>query len=222
MLRVIASTSPLLRDACISTLSLEQKEESPIATVYQKGNTIFLLLSSSISHDMTQWIADTFLPDRLYLPYTGYSVDVVHEIGDIIIPHTYLSYDATLEKTDLTQDNRDSFMMDARFVSTLEEGKDYYVEDYGLSIGGIVVGGSPSDPSDELASKMMTAYEADLYVTDSLRGVVDRIEEDEVTTLALFGIIRGKTHPKYSDLDPYALVVKNMMTTIRLLEDDGG
>jgi hypothetical protein len=59
---------------------------------------------------MIAWITETFLPDRIYVPYTGYSLDVVHEVGDIVVPHTIMTYDPMLEKSEITEENRDTFM----------------------------------------------------------------------------------------------------------------
>jgi hypothetical protein len=80
MLRVIALTSPILCDAFVRILSLEEKDKTPIATVYQRGSTIALLLRIPLSHDTIAWIVETFLPDRLYVPHVGYALDVVHEV----------------------------------------------------------------------------------------------------------------------------------------------
>lgn len=168
MLRVLASSDSALRDALVSTLSLEKKEEIPHVTTYRKGEWIFVFFHTVITPlDMT-WIAETFLPDRVYLPYFGYSVDVMHEIGDVIVPNVFLTYDPIIEKALITRENRDTFSKDPRFLSIFDEQKDYYVEDYGLSVGGIVVDTAPRIPDDELSSKMMLAYESDVYVQEFL------------------------------------------------------
>jgi hypothetical protein len=134
MLRVILTNSPILCEAIVRTLSLEEKEDTPLATVYQKGGTIFLLLRVAFSDDALSWISETFLPDRLYIVHTGYALDVVHEVGDIIVPHTIMTYDSALEKNDITEKNRDAFISGARFLTLFDEQKDYYVEDYGLTV----------------------------------------------------------------------------------------
>jgi hypothetical protein len=220
MLRVIASSSLSFRDAFVTVLALEKKEESPIATVYQKWGTIFLSLSRDVSPDTVSWMRDTFLPDRLYLTYSGYSVDVVHEIGDVIVPNVFTSHNKDIEKVEITEENRDSFMSDARFLEVFEEQKDYYVEDYGLSVGGIIVDSAPDAPSDELASRMMLAYEADVYVRETFSPAIDAVEWDDVPTMILVGVTRGKKNAKYPDEDPILLTVKNMVTTMKLMEDE--
>ena len=75
-------------------------------------------------------IAETFLPERLYLPFATESIDVVHEIGDIIVPNVFIPYDQHLEETMITRDNRDTFGKNARFLEIFDEQKDYYVEDF--------------------------------------------------------------------------------------------
>jgi hypothetical protein len=220
MLRVIALTSPILCDAFVRILSLEEKDKTPIATVYQRGSTIALLLRIPLSHDAIAWIVEAFLPDRLYVPHIGYALDVVHEVWDVIVPHTIMTYDPVLEKSEITEENRDTFMGSTRFLTLFDEQKDYYVEDYGLTVGGIIVDSAPEDPSDDLSTKMALAYEADTYTRDILSPLADIVDRGEVLTIILVGITQGKSHPKYWDKNPYDLIVKNMMTTMSLMEDE--
>lgn len=112
-----------------------------------------------LSLDIVEWIAATYLPERAYFPYFGYSIDMVHEIGDVIVPNVFLPYEDSLEKREITKENRDTLLRDPRFLATFSEQKDYYVEDFGLSIGGIIVDEAPVDPSDDLMGNMMLAYE---------------------------------------------------------------
>jgi hypothetical protein len=148
-----------VRDAFVRTLSLEKLEESAIATVYRRQDWMFIFLHVELSSDVTEWIAATYLPGRVYFPAFGYSIDMVHEIGDIIVPNVFFQYEKSVTETEITRDNRDQLVEVPRFLTIFDEQKDYYVEDYGLSVGGIVVDSAPATPSDDLMGKMMLAYE---------------------------------------------------------------
>lgn len=63
----------------------------------------------------------------------------MHEIGDVIAPNVFLSYDSAIERSEITEENHDTIASNPRFLEIFDEQKDYYVEDYGLSVGGIVV-----------------------------------------------------------------------------------
>ena len=144
----------------------------------------------------------------------------MHEMGDVIVPNVFLSYDSTLEKVEITKANRDTLIKNPRFLTTFDEQKDYYVEDYGLSVGGIVVDGVPRDPDDDLMGKMMLAYESDIYTEMSLSPLLDAVIDDQIPSLILTAIIRGKPHSRYGSAHVEDLIAKNIVTTIRLMEEE--
>lgn len=220
MLRVLASSDSTLRDALVSALSLEKKEDTPHVVTYRRGEWIFVFFARTILPEDMTWIAESFLPDRVYLPYFGYSVDVVHEIGDVIVPNVFLSYDKSLDEEEITKENRDTIPQNPRFLEIFDEQKDYYVEDFGLSVGGIIVDMAPESPSDELSGKMMLAYEGDVYVREILSGSVDAVIREENPTLILVGIAHGKPNSRYPEVSPDALTARNILTTIRLMEEE--
>ena len=220
MLRALSSSLPDIRDSFIRVLSLQKIEENEIATMYRKWEWIFLALKMPLSLDIVEWMAATYLPERAYFPYFGYSIDMVHEIGDVIVPNVFLPYDTSLSHAEITKENRDTLVRNPRFLDTFSEQKDYYVEDYGLSVWGIIVDEAPIDPSDDLMGKMMLAYEWDIYVSENSTIALDAVIDDQVPSLILAGIVRGKAHPKHEGMNPYDLVAKNIITTIRLMEEE--
>lgn len=220
MLRALVSPLPLVRDAFVRTLSLEKLEESPIATVYRLREWMFIFLHVELSSDVTHWLAATYLPERVYFPVFGYSIDMVHEVGDVIVPNVFFQYEKSVADTDITKDNRDSLVEMPRFLEIFDEQKDYYVEDYGLSVGGIVVDSAPASPSDDLMGKMMLAYEWDVYIEPSLVSAYDAVIEEQTPSVILVGIMQGKAHQKYADATPLDLAAKNIVTTIRLMEEE--
>ena len=138
----------------------------------------------------------------------------------MIVPNVFLSYDTSLSDTDITRDNRDILAKEPRFLTTFDEQKDYYVEDFGLSVGGIVVDRAPQDPSSDTMSKMMLVYEGDVYTGDILGTALDAVITDQVPSLILVGIVQGKVHPKYEGDNALDLVARNIVTTIRLMEEE--
>jgi hypothetical protein len=96
-----------------------------------------------------------------------------------------LNYDDRISQSELTEDNRDRFLGTAKFLEIYNEQKDYYVEDYGLSIGGIVVDTVPEVTSDELNSRLMLAYEADIYTRTGLTDLYNITLESEAIAVIL-------------------------------------
>jgi len=211
MLRIIFTRNPIIRDTCVASLSLGRNptEASADFIVYQKWDWI-LIFSKEFDIDIVlPTILDNWDPDRIYLPYLGRSVDMVHEIWDVILPNVFFSYSA----------NRWLESWDARFLEIYDEQKDYYVEDYGLSVGGIVVDKTPNDP--ELNTDLMMTYEADVYIEDSLDAAYTVTSGDLVPALIICGIMEGKASKNDSGT-PEQMTIRNMLTTIRLTEDEGG
>ena len=66
----------------------------------------------------------------------------------------------------------------------------------------------------------MLAYEGDVYVPSDVFPALDALTSDEIPTMILAGIISGKKHSKYGEIDGETLALKNIMTTISLLEDE--
>lgn len=52
----------------------------------------------------------------------------------MIVPNVFLPYEKALSNTEITKANRDTLIRDPRFLDTFSEQKDYYVEDFGLSV----------------------------------------------------------------------------------------
>ena len=159
MLRVLVSASPEICEAFTRILSLSKQEETEFAVIFKRENWIFVFLHVPLSSHVVESIASTFFPDRLYFPFFGYSIDMMHEIGDVVVPNVFLSYEKSLDKTEITKENRDTLINNPRFLEAFVEQKDYYVEDFGLSVGGIIIENVPVDPSSDLMGKMMLAYE---------------------------------------------------------------
>ncbi len=141
----------------------------------------------------------------------------MHEIGDIILPNVFIPYVAKMENQDSQIEDDIVWITGAKFLEIYNEQKDYYVEDYGLSVGGIVVDRVPHDES--INTELMMTYEADIYIDDSLDAGYDVTAWDLVPALILCGITEWKKS-KNETGTPEQMVVRNMLTTIRLTEED--
>lgn len=53
---------------------------------------------------LLQTILENWDPDRIYLPYLGRSIDMTHEIGDVILPNVFMSYDNQVSQIDPDSD----------------------------------------------------------------------------------------------------------------------
>lgn len=220
MISVICTNDTLVRDAFANALSLEKMDDTPQKTIYQRAKWILIFFKWEFVQEDLEWIVSSYIPDRLYIPYFGTSIDLVHETWDVVVPNVFFSYDLALDTLEVTGANRDTLIDVPVFLTHLEEQKDYYVEDYGLSVGGIVVQDTPKVISDELATKLMLAYEADLYVTNSLRKSLEIAQDEGIPSLILCGITTGKPAKNQGNTSAIDFTVKNMITTIRLLEEE--
>jgi hypothetical protein len=107
-----------------------------------------------------------------------------------------------------------------QFLTHLEEQKDYYVEDFGLSVGGIIVQNAPEKMNDELMTKLMLAYEADIYTPSDIQGSIEMVQDENIPSIILCGTVEGKIGKYQGTMTPVDFVIRNMITTIRLLEDE--
>jgi hypothetical protein len=223
MLRIIFTKNPIIRDSFVASLSLARNatEISEDFLVYQKADWILVFSRELDINIILPTILDNWDPDRIYLPYLGRSVDMMHEIGDVILPNVFIPYVAKLEQEDTNEDTEDDIVgiTGAKFLEIYNEQKDYYVEDYGLSVGGIVVDRTPHD--EDINTDLMMTYEADIYVEDSLDSAYEVTSGDLVPALILCGIIEWKKS-KNESWTPEQMAVRNMITTIRLTEEEWG
>ncbi len=138
----------------------------------------------------------------------------------MIVPNVFLSHDGSLDKKEITKENRDTLPKNPRFIETFIEQKDYYVEDFGLSVGGILIEDAPTDPSDDLMGKMMLIYEGDIHISENIQAALDAVIDNQVPAIILAGIVKGKIHPKHADKNAHDFTARNIMTTITLLEEE--
>jgi hypothetical protein len=220
MISLILHHDPIVRDAFVRVLSLEKKIQDEAGnTLYQRGKWLFVALVKPIAEiEITELIAN-YQPENIYLPSFGRSVDMVHEETDVVLPNVFLTYNPVIEDVDFNEKNRDGYLGQAEFLEIYNEQKDYYVEDFGLSVGGIAVDNVPPGIYENHSDKLMTAYEADIYLPESLIECVKIIRAEELPAIITCGIIEGKKNKNYpaSVLDT---TVRNMVTTWRLMEED--
>lgn len=220
MISLILHHDPIVRDAFVRVLSLEHKIQDEAGNIlYQRGKWLYLALSKPIAEiEITKIIAD-YQPENIYLPSFWRSVDMVHEETDVVLPNVFLTYNKAIEDTEFSEANRDNYLGQAEFLEIYNEQKDYYVEDFGLSVGGIAVDSVPPTVYENHSDKLMLAYEADIYLGESLIECVKIIRAEELPAIITCGIIQGKKprNPVASVLDT---TIRNMLTTWRLMEED--
>lgn len=220
MISVICTNDVRVRDGFANALSLEKVEDTSTKIMYQKGKWVLIFFRENFSKDDLDWITSSYIPDRIYLPYFGTSIDVMHEVGDIIVPNVFFSYNPRIESIEISEENRDSLMEWVQFLTHLEEQKDYYVEDFGLSVGGIIVQNAPEKMNDELMTKLMLVYEADIYAPSDIQGSIEMVQDENIPSIILCGTVEGKVGKYQWTTPPVDFVIRNMITTIRLLEDE--
>lgn len=218
MLRLVFTEDSAIRDSLVRILWLEKKEGGMNGiTLYQKNDWLLLFSPETSLSLLFGSILEMYIPERIYLPFFGRSVDLIHERGDVILPNVFFSYNSAIETTELTKENQDTFLWTPEFLELYQEQKDYYVEDFGLSVWGIVVDSVPSDP--DINDKLLQAYEADVYVEKNLSGVVSLIKTDEIPMVLTIGVIDGKKSQNESG-EIIDITMRNMVTTWKLLEEE--
>lgn len=193
MLTAIILTDANLRDALVSFVSgIKQTHENQDVIFYQK-NTFIFAFSSKLSHrEIFEKVLHEFQPEKVFFAEIGRSIDVDHEIGDVILPNIFFEFNKKLVEIELDATNRDAIIKNPQFLEIFEEQKDYYVEDFGLSIGGIIVSETPNNP--DLNEKLMMAYEADAYSEKNFSEIAEIISENTIPSILLVGITEGKNH----------------------------
>lgn len=218
MLTAILVSEASLRDAIVSFVSgVRETNSTDQAIFYQKNNFIFAFSDKISLENLFSLTIEEYQPEKIFIAETGRSIDVDHEIGDIILPNVFLEFNEKILTTEITNENRDSLMGKAEFLEIFDEQKDYFVEDFGLSIGGIIVGNTPSDAD---AEKLIMTYEADIYSEKNFSEIATIAKNNLIPTLVLVGVKIGKKSTRHTLRDPFHLVAENMMTTIRLLNDE--
>lgn len=218
MLTAIIILDPALRDALVGFVSgIKQTNTTDNVTFYQKNNFIFAFSDSHDIRTLYTLTLEEYQPENVFIADIGRSVGMDHEVGDIVLPNIFFSFSEKVLEEDTDSVNRDHLIGKAKFLEIFDEYKDYFVEDYGLSVGGIVVENTPN--TDEINEKLMAVYEADVYSEKSLAEVHAIIAEDAIPTLFITGIVQWKANAR-SNKSAEVQVAENMMTTIRLINDE--
>ncbi len=129
----------------------------------------------------------------------------------------FFSYNPKLEKEYITKEERDNFDASPLFLEIFHEQKDYFVENYGLSIGWILVEKVPEIGDN--ADKLMFAYEWDVYVKEEVKSSVKLLQTYIIPIVIAVGITEWKSSPhEKGDISDTAIA--NIVTTWRLMEED--
>ncbi len=218
MINVILINNPALRDVLVSSVSgIRQTNESHDVIFYQKNNYIFAFSDKVKISELFAITLEEYQPEKIFFAETARSVDVDHEVGDIVLPNVFMNFNEKILTTDLTNENRDSLMGEAQFLEIFEEQKDYFVEDFGLSIGGILVDNVPLDAD---AEKLLMVYEADVYSEKNFTEIYKLANNEIMPVTVIIGITQGKISQQHFEKNPLMLVAENIMTTVRMMNED--
>lgn len=218
MLTTIIITDAKLRDALVSFVSGARQTHSDEGVIfYQKNSYIFAFSDTLPVREIFEKTLSEYQSEKFFFAEMGFSIDTEHEIGDVILPNAFFSFDKNIVETEIDENNRDNFLGDAKFLEIFSEQKDYFVEDFGLSVGGIVVENTPNNP--DYNEKLMMAYGADVYSEKNLTKIAEIIAENLVPSMLVLGVMDGKK-PKNFAKTPEQFVAENIMTTIRLVNGE--
>lgn len=169
MLVLILTHESRLSDSLIETLQLEKDSMNTTDTlkVYRKRSWICIYSAVWFDAQGIDRTLEIFAPDLLILPFFGFSVSSQHEVGDIVVPHTFLHYNPLIQKKSFTSEEHNTLLGDALFLD-IENQRDYHIENYGLTLWGIAVDGVILEDTDTFGSSLDFTYEADIYTTESI------------------------------------------------------
>lgn len=218
MITLVLIQNKNLRDTLISlSSSMKQVHSNEKIAFYQKWNVIFAFSEELSLLDLYNFSNAEYKPDKIFMVDLGRSIDTEHEIWDIILPNTFLDFNAKILEQEINESNRDDFLWNAKFLEIFDEHKDYYVENYGLSIWGIAVANTPNN--EEISEVLMKVYSADIYTNYTLDSFYEIVTQSEIPAILLLGVIDWKS-PKNIQKTPILSVAENLLTTIRLLNDE--
>ena len=117
MLIAIIITRAELRDALVSFVSgIKQTHSTDSVAFYQKNNYIFVFSENTPIRDLYEMTIQEYQPEKIILTDVGRSVDVDHEVGDIILPNIFFSFQKEILETEITSENRDNLIGKAKFL----------------------------------------------------------------------------------------------------------
>lgn len=219
MISLILTDDTRIRDSIVRDLQLEKSPHPDgWARIYRRAG--WILIEDTLSPRTLKNIALDYAPDHIFVPVLWESLSGEHRIWDIIIPHTFLKYNPLIEKSLITKDNRDTLIGEAFFLDYLGEQWDFLEEDYGISIGGIVLSSIPKDIDDELATKLTLVYEADIMIEADTLTLARDMEKEGITPSLLFGVEKWKLVDIPYGLTPSEFAIKNLIKTMKLIQSD--
>lgn len=170
MITVFITRDKRLCEAINNELSLE-RDESDIGgrRIYHGKGFSLILLDQEITPQDIAWVNNAYMPDTLVIPFIGFSVNSQHQTGDIVFPNVFLMYNPLIQMKKFTKDQHHTLLGEGIFLEQFHEQRDYQVEDFGLSVWGIVVDRVILEDTEHYMSALDFTYEADIYTTDSLR-----------------------------------------------------
>lgn len=210
MIRSLFVHDKELAKALEIALNLEKIDTPHSFEIYKKWGWV-IACGDDILH-MKRTIQEEYDPDSFFLFHLGRSIDTEHEIGDIILPNVFFECNTKVCTTEITKENRDDFVQNPIFLEIFDQQKDYYVEDFGLSIWGIAV--SKTISWDEHNDALMMAYAGDVYFEENLDDSIALAQDEHTPVLLLTWVLSGR---KPSGLqNPYTRLAANCITAIKL------
>ena len=197
MIILILTYEARLRDSLIEFLQLEKDTHNttPVRKVYRKGSWICAYIEEWCTLQNIEEVCTLFAPELLILPFFGFSVSSQHHVGDIIVPHTLLTYNPLIQEKDFTREHHNTLLGEATFLDIWDQ-KDYHIENYGLSLGGIAVDRVVVEDTEQFAFALDFTYEADIYTTDDISSRVTFALSWKCSTYVIGCVTVAKKNPE--------------------------
>lgn len=214
MIRTLLVHDPKLAKSLEIALNLEKIDSENSFEIYKKWGWIVFFGDNMLA--MKNCALQDFAADSIFICHLGRSVDTEHEVWDIIFPNVFFECDETICKKEVSEKNQNDFIKNPKFLEIFDTQKDYFVEDFGLSVGGIAVSNTPNQ--SEINESLMLAYSGDVYFDFDISQTIDCIQDEKNPANFLAGVLDGK---KPSGLkDAYTRLASNIITSIKLLTEE--
>lgn len=118
-------------------------------------------------------VVEEFIPDTVFFLSESYPVSDEKKTGDIILPNVFFAYNPAIKDTEITADNRDTFLTHALFLENYDMQNDYDFESFGLSVGGINVSGIWDTQDEDFRTRLRLVYETDIFDADMFAFVTE-------------------------------------------------
>ncbi len=166
MIKLLFTTNPRISNILLSNLELKEIniDSQWDFKVYRNASVILFESPASDKAFRSAMIFafSEYNPDLYFYVWESLAVSTEINAWDIILPNVLFEYNPSINDTQISKDNRDSFSWMPIFIENYDLQNDYDFENFGLRVGWITVSSQEFDFKALEFDKLRLAYEADV------------------------------------------------------------